>query len=335
MTENGNKRTELATITKTQGELVHLPDRAVAVNMPQADAIQVASVCFQPLNFVGLLFSGLLPIQLACITSLFCSGSLSAAVRGNAEKAVRTAIDKSGKELETDIRSLQEEKYKKKQLQLAVLADMHIARGEPLDEKTLSYLAALPPSALKDASDQLAITVMQARQMLAYERDGQRRENMKPETFARNRLSPAVAEHRRALRNALAAAAGDVSLKEDEGPETWPAPEIVLPDPDTIPEIAKLKVSKTSFALRVVAAPLFLIPDWLRIRAARNAKLPDIEAKFQEPALRAAEDFSAALARYERDGDRLDLPALRGWGGAGPGRLLPGKTYAAPRPLFN
>lgn len=328
MTENGNKRTELVALAESRSELVHLPERVVDVIPSRADAMQIMAVCLQPLNFLGLLFSGVLPLQLVCITSLFCGGSLSADIRGNAEKAIRASIDKSGKELEANIRGLQEEKYKNKQLHLAVLADMHVVRGEQIDEKTLSYLAALPPSLLKDASDQLAITVMQARQMLAYQRGGR---NLKPETFARNRLNPGVAEHRRALRNALAAAAADIKLDEDEGPEAWPAPEIVLPDPGKIPEIAKLKVSKISFALRTVAAPLFLIPDWLRIRAAKKVQIPDIKASFQEPTLRAAEDFSAALARYETDVERLDLPALRGWNLPGPGKLLPGKAPAAHR----
>lgn len=230
--------------------------------------------------------------------------------------------------LRQGLRFRQRNAYRNKEEHLVALADAHLEQGGLLDEKTLSYLAAAPEERLRKASDRLAVTVLQARRMLAYERGGRRDETLRPATFARFRLIPGRAEHNGLLRGKLCET--DARLAEDEGPE-MPLPEVIWPE--RIPEIENLKISKLGLALRVVAGPLFFFADRRRLRALENITLPDTpRAEAEVPALRPAADFSEALARYERDVERLDLPALRGAGGASGGRLLPGRAVSAPRP---
>lgn len=243
---------------------------------------------------------------------------------------IETADTQTGRvrrDLYYDLRAAQIREYRQKQEQLAALADAHLARGGLLDEKTMSYIAVLPPDVLEGASDQLAITVLQARRLLAYERAGRQYEALKPETFASAGLSAVSGKHRGTLRKLLSAVAAP--LEEDRGPEKWPEPDISLPGTGKIPALENLRISTAEKALRVAVPVLFSLKAlhrrWKAAPAA--AELPPLTASAEIPPLRAAADFSEALARYEREAGRLDLPALRGWNG---GRRLVGAPPVSP-----
>lgn len=249
------------------------------------------------------------------------------------KERIETADIRAGRvrlDLYRDLRGAQIREYRQKQERLVALADAHLVRGGLLDEKTMSYIAVLPPDVLEGASDQLAITVLQARRLLACERAGRQYKALKPETFASAGLSSVSDRHRGALRKILSAAAPP--LEEDRGPETWPEPDISLPGTRKIPAIENLRISNAEKALRVAVPFLFALMA-LRYRwkaAPVAADLPPLTASAEIPPLRAAADFSEALARYEREVERLDLPALRGWNG---GRRLVSAPPALPAPL--
>jgi hypothetical protein len=233
----------------------------------------------------------------------------------DAKKALDTANDKSTELQQEFMRTLRREfidaqrkAYSEKQDRLVEMAEAHLAKGGLLDETALSYLAAIPPSKLQGASDQLAISVLQIRSMLDYIRsrridlDGERGVP-KPACFADFKLSPRQPEHRPILRAKLEE--NRFRIAEDEGPQ-FAEPQIVMPE-------SQRQSGREKFA-RYLGAAFFIKGD--RERAA-SFEMPSL-APVEVPALRQVESLGKIIGNYERAHGRLDLPALRGWGGREP-----------------
>jgi hypothetical protein len=229
--------------------------------------------------------------------------------------------------LEGDVRQAQKDAFEKKQEKLLALAEAQLEGGGLLDEKIVSYLAAIPPDFLRGASDQLALTVFQARHLLRFDRTGQRPRD-RVATFARHGLNPLLADHRLLLRSRLEENNPDIS--EDSSPVAWPDMEGDFPSLESLPAYKKLHHDGMRGVLRFFAMPLFAVADTFEIRRARKAPVPAFTVSAKIPPLRCAEDFSAALARYEKEVERLDLPAMRGWGGRGVAPALPASAVITP-----
>jgi hypothetical protein len=215
------------------------------------------------------------------------------------------------RKLRLEFLTAQRKAYSEKQDRLVLVADEHLAGGGLLDAEAMSYLAAIPLSKLSAASDQLAISVMQIRSMLDYVRsrrialDGERGVP-KPARFADFKLSPRVPEHRPILRERLSE--NRFSIVEDE-PPPFAEPEIEMPESRRQPRKEKIA--------RYFGAAFFLKSD--RERAA-SFEMPGI-APVEIPALRQVENLGKIIENYERAHGRLDLPAMRGWGGREPKSL--------------
>jgi hypothetical protein len=191
------------------------------------------------------------------------------------------------------------------QKELLRLADEHLSRCELLDTKTLSYLAAMPPDLLGGASDQLAISVLQARQMLAHVRQQNSGEAgveacKRLPTFSQLGFDRRRGDHRTLLRTMLEKNAP--SLAEDAGP---PLVELEVPAPP------KLNIGLAGWLGRAFAGGFIVGRDRRKQQA---FALPDIPA-MKVPVLRPIEGFADILVAFEKSHGRLDLPALRGWGG--------------------
>lgn len=243
-------------------------------------------------------------------------GGLSAA--HDAKASLDKANNKSTELQQEFVRKLrwefihaQRKAYSEKQDRLVAIADEHLAKGGLLDETALSYLAVIDPVKLRSASDQLAITTMQIRTMLDYIRsrridlDGERRVP-KPACFADFKLSARVPEHRPILRAKLTE--NRFSIVEDE-PPAFVEPEIIMPE--------SAKQTKKERVARWLGSAFFLKGDRER---ATGFEAPQF-APAEVPALRNVANLETIIENYERAHGKLDLPAMRGWGGAAPKTL--------------
>jgi hypothetical protein len=218
----------------------------------------------------------------------------------HAERQARTAQHT----LRDIFKQAQQDAFNANQKQLAAIADDHLRAGNLLGEEGMAYLAAVSPENLEGASEQLAISVYQARKMLAHSRDPQNVE--KPLNFASLDFTPKSGKHRFVLLEKLQWA--DTGI-EDDKPELQ---ELELQEPE-------FQFSSGGKWARAFLAPFYLRKD-ARTRAAIDLPdLPDVPV----PPLRPARDFALTLRRYEEQNGALDLPALRGW---------PQTRKALPRP---
>lgn len=218
-------------------------------------------------------------------------------------------------DLKQDIRAAQEKAFGEKQDLLVRLAEDRLGKGLLLDREVLSYLAALPPGKLDSASDALAVTVLQARKMLAWQR-GKGGQTAAPLTFASLSremelpLNPRNPRHLSILRERLERA--DEPIDEDLSPPDFPAPDLsaierLRQDKD----LNSLNVGTLNLLAHTVTWPFQAISSLRKMRRLREMEIPAIPP-VAVPALSPAKDFAACLEEYERSArTRLDLPALQ------------------------
>lgn len=189
--------------------------------------------------------------------------------------------------------------FEARQTALVTLADTELVRDRLLDERTLSYLAAVRPEFLQKVHDErLAISVLQARALLAWHRCNQKHEDgeklvKKPLSCATLRLDPSDPLHRTMLREKLERA--DPVLEEDN-----------YPDHEELPiQPPQLRLGFWGHVGRYFANPLFTASDKRRYMA----DLPEVEPIDVKPLI-AAEDFAAALKYYEKETPPARSPCL-------------------------
>jgi hypothetical protein len=227
--------------------------------------------------------------------------------RASLDKANRAAIDRAH-ELHSRLRAefiqAQRAAYNEKQDSLVRLADAYLEQGGLLDETALAYLAAVEPRRLRQASDQLAISVLQVRGMLAHVRcrsidlDGNRY-TPKPARFADLKLSGRVPEHRPILRQKL----------EEQGRRLVEDAEPHFKDPEfSVP--GEGRQNRRQRLARFFGAPFHLRADRARTIIEKMPELPPVEP----PPLKSVANIASIIEAYEKANGRLDLPAMRGWG---------------------
>jgi hypothetical protein len=242
--------------------------------------------------------------------------ALSAFAGSSAQRARYKKFNDSQTATQQDIRAAlrdaQLEIYREQKKQLVEAAEQHLLTGKLLSETDAGWLGNLDSDDIADASDELAITVYQVRQILAYARSENTEEaRIKPPTFASLQLNPSIAPNRTYLRERLEKT--DRYIAEDDYPG--------LSEPEFAP-VAELKPGRAQLLKE------FFLPfsDSELRRAYKNAQLPAIpEVTLQSVAPIA--DFAQALEAYENRNSPLDLPAVRGWKG-GARRMLPGPKGA-------
>jgi hypothetical protein len=294
---------DLEKLQKEYGALArHLQSERIAGGMV-GDTISTIALT------TGLVAGGPFGLLVALPFALIFKTATLASAAVTDDKTEKARTEKREK-LQKQFLAAQKKAFADKQAQLIALADETLARGELLGEKELSYLAALDPALLKDASDQLAITVLQARGMIAYMRAEEKRIRP-PLTFRTAAFDPRNGLHRAYLRDKLAEA--KTVLAEDDYPNGL-YQELEFPRdglrPDSKGYLLRLAVPFYSFwkdAKKAVDAPLL------------ENGLPEISV----PPLKPAGDFSALLSAFERAAEPLDLPAMRGWNRTGAPSALP------------
>lgn len=237
--------------------------------------------------------------------------------------------------------------YEGKKHEMVRLADEQLAGGGLIGEEALPFLATLTPDKLGKASDDLAITVLQIRSMIALIRfplavDAEDRP-MTMRRLAREynlAVQPGNKKHQKLLREKLERQA--VSLREDK----FPAAAAVLPDLDAyrdrqidmkaLEELEPTEKKKKSFGgwllwgFRDGYLPFLEHRKQKKLAAlAKAVEFPD-DIEFEVPALRTVDELADMLARYEAEVEPLDLPAIRGWGKASK-PVLPAR-HNGPRP---
>ena len=229
-------------------------------------------------------------------------------------------LDDARQNLAKNFKGKQEEAYELRQKMLVGLADRHVKDGGLLDEESLSYLAAVPPRLLEKTSDSLAVTVLQVRGALAHLRCKELDKNDKKivppvHTAVQGGLDLRIEMAQRSLRKILEE--NDNGLTEDKGPEFQ---ELSLPEQNELDPGRWTKENWGKKVGRFLGGPVTVFRDVYKARNVKIADIPEVDI----PALSAVKDFSAMLARYEKEVEILDLPALRGWGD-GPRKVLPPK----------
>jgi len=262
-----------------------------------------------------MLASGFLPGLLFMVPGA-AFGMATGTTRESAKTKLRDHFKNVRHDLKAAYTKAAQNAYRQNKHKMLVLADQALSEKNLLDVQTLSYLAVLNEAELKSASDRLAITVLQARKMLAYSRCADRRADgtspaEPPLSFASLDLNADNLKHRYILRKQLEQA--DQKIVEDD------IPDVVLPDISFVDQLEekaqqKVKTGWTSYCGRALAAPLYIYSDIKNIsRAMGKVKLPDQIPEVKVPPLCPVDDFAAALATYEEQSGKLDLPALRGW----------------------
>lgn len=232
-----------------------------------------------------------------------------------AQNDVNRHINQNCAALQAEFQKSQKKDYNKRQKLLIRLADEELDNKNLLNEDVLALLAVMPAKKLKNASDELAITVLQTRGALAYMRGRDQQKNIaKPLTFEAAGLDPDKEFHRETLRDHLIKTAKKHwRLDEDRAHTDFDVPALAMPENET------LQIGFWGRLGRAVAAPVFLKHDLKKLHAQTLPELPEsIEAK---PLPAVTDDLKTVLARYEREVEPLDLPALRRR--RPPGHILP------------
>lgn len=287
----------------------HCSPGATALAVSLSTLATGALLCTPLSIFTLILLPATLPVSLG--------GSGLGADKRNFFNMTQKRLDELETSLKQDIRAAQEKAFDGKQDLLVRLADNHLGKGLLLDMEALSYLAALPPAKLAPASDALAVTVLQARKLLACQRGkaaGQRAEA--PLTFSllsRDMdlpLNPRNPKHLLILRERLERA--DEPIGEDASPPDFPAPDLsaierLRQDKD----LNSLNIGALNLLAHTVTWPFHAISSIRKMRRLREMEIPAIPP-VAVPALSPAKDFAACLEEYERSTrTRLDLPALQ------------------------
>jgi hypothetical protein len=270
--------------------------------------VSVAGMCGMNLAFV-IPVPFLLPLAAVPVFYLYGIGAYE---QKKVNNLVPEAVERAVGQMREEFRKAQVAVYNDQKRLVAEAAERHLAAGNLLGIEDAAWLGNLDPETLKDATHQLAITVLQIRLMLAHQRctafnsDGSRKA-AKPFTFASEKLAPDYEKHRHHLRRELAAL--DRGLAEDKLP--------VIQEMELAEEIAP----RTGYwkGLKDFINPFFARRMKREFTQAQLPRFKDIEV----PALQPVADFSAALEAYEAQNPPLDLPAVRGWHG-GRRKALPG-----------
>ena len=280
--------------------------QAMAVPLFFSNAAWVVQMgCFSALVTAGSPDAAFLSVIGVVFASMFNNG-LASDVPYISNQAYR----KHYKSLEEKFVDQQKRPIDEMQDFMLKTAEDHLAAGKHLSARDVAWLIGMPDEKLKAASDQLAITVLQARKILARARSPEGNKTGKPLGFAVLNLNPDFTPDRKKLRE---------HLVED----ACKLPEM---EPHQIQEGAvTLKKGLSGGFLRQVgytlAAPLMTVVDYMRVRHTEvSAEFPDV--KIAMP--RCAEDFEAALEFYESQNGAADMPGMRGWGTCKP------KTIAGP-----
>jgi hypothetical protein len=207
------------------------------------------------------------------------------------------------KGLREEFMSAQKAAYRDQKRRLVHAAEQYLDVGNLIGLEEAAWLATLEPEMLRDTTDEIAITVLQIRKMLAHTRcrtwnpdDGSKRVET-PLTFASMRLDSSLPRHRSILREKLLAS--DVALDEDS--------EMFLKEPELV-EDAKHKVS----VMRSISGFFCMNTNESVSREFVEGQMPRFKDA-EIPILKPVEDFAAALQDYEARNPPLDLPAIRGW----------------------
>jgi hypothetical protein len=194
----------------------------------------------------------------------------------------------------------QRDGYALQKRQILQAAEDHLACGGLLGAEDVAWLGHLDPVILQDAGDQLAITALQARKLIAHMRDGIPE---KPLLFKDFKLDRNLKPHRAYLREKLLAA--DAALPED-----------------SLPEIQKAEIIPGNARRSGYLKALFnyVTPGSRRrlLREFETLQMPAVK-DIEMPGIRPVEGFAAMLAEYESKNCPLDLP---GWKGS-QRRMLP------------
>jgi len=233
-------------------------------------------------------------------------GTIAAMTDHMSRRNMQMAVRRMYRERQLSYTLSQQKSYMAKERSLSKLADQVLTEGELIDEKALSYLALLPPKILYDASDQLAITVLQARAVLF-----RRSKAMSPLTFARLDLDPGCDDHRAVLR---------AELMQNDIVEF---PDRIVPRYEPLEEEIPVMFDTSVQATfkRIAILPYHMWKDKRTLRKYEPPPLPEPVI----PPLQSAPQLAQKLADFESREYKLDLPALRGWPAPAP-RRMPGAS---------
>lgn len=348
---------------KNPGEIALITDKLPATVTMQEDALtpirqsfakSVGQIEFSAMPAV--FHNGLLAVALGCVAGAatvggwpafffggvvaFVFGTISGAgqcdqissVENQVDKALSEARDAIGKEYRAaQVRALGE-----KMDQAVALADECLAKGGLIDEDILAHLVTIPAEKFRKASDQLAISVLQARSLLAHVRANEGAAATAPMTFALLKekynaaADPSSADSRRLLRDMLGGSDGRIAEENyEKGFPAWDPAAVSGLNTNGIREVQEFRNGVSSF----LGLP-FLARNKRLAAAMKDIRLPDaasIEVKV--PALRPVENFSEIVALYEKRNGKLDLPAVYGWdNGSMPRRrpVTPGAAQQIP-----
>jgi hypothetical protein len=251
------------------------------------------------------------PILLVLALPIGAMYALGASEQKKLNNLLAGETERAGKELREKFIEAQVEAYTAQKQMIIDAAEQHLSKGGLLGLEDAAWLGNLTPAILGEASDQLAITVMQIRQMLAHERCNKFKSDggktvATPVTFAEKRLSPDLQEHRFYLRYSL--------FENDAGIEEDSLPVIIQPEPAGSPQARAGNIKSFVDFINPFSGVALK-------RAYAKANMPQFKP-VEIPGLAPVADFAQALESYESRNPPLDLPAVRGWKG-GARKALP------------
>jgi hypothetical protein len=269
-------------------------------NKSEVNSLRTVGVlCSALFGVVSLAVPPMLFITLPAVALLGIAGT---EMQKGMQDVARDAFEDAKKNTLIKFEEAQREFYSAQKRRIIELADAHLGNGHLISAQDAAWLGNIDPDHLSDATDQLAVTVLQIRQMLAYQRcasfnsDGSKQVDM-PLTFKDVGFDISRNLHRSWLREKLAQL--DSGIEEDERPEIRQA------------EFVSGDIGKSG---RIKAFFNFFNPvsNWNRKEKTLAMELPqvkDIEVQCVQPIA----GFAEALEAYEARNPPLDLPAMRGW----------------------
>jgi hypothetical protein len=265
---------------------------------------------------VALIFTPAAPLAIIPgLASLLCV--LFRGAEYNPTFKAQEQVEEFKKELTQEFKEAQEQLYQSFQTKLINEAEKTLAEGGLIDEEKMAHLACVRPELLKEASDQLAISVLQARQLLDFSRkieDPAALDEPKtqPFTFKSQKLKASNEYQRTVFRHNLWS-----QLKEERVESIGGFTRVVTQKiaEDDFPKHQAPEFGELTGAYGHIGgwgAYLFgPLVDWKLRKNIVNDFMPVAAAKV--PPAAKAEDFSQRLAHYESNVEPLDLPAMRGW----------------------
>jgi hypothetical protein len=260
------------------------------------------------LAFSPMAIAAIIPGMIALLTMGFRSDEHP---KGN----IRKKVDEFKEKVSRDFINKQEETYKSFQKELVQSAENTLSSGNLLDMRTMSYLACVRPELIEEASNQLAISVLQARQVLSFSRNlddkgSWKKQQTQPLTFQNQALSCENEFQRTILHQKLWSNLyekgfyNNAPLKEEAKIEEDNYPKHQKPDFSEIDSSIESYKGFSAFFL----GPL--ITGYERKKLTRAFK--EI-ASVTVPAPACAKDLEHRLKFYEDNVEKIDLPAVRGW----------------------